>query len=220
MHVGGDMIHSNGGPKVQLPVQRTVGKGEEIDITVEMKAPMKPGRYVTYWRLINKATGTRFGHRVWADITVELPSKAPAPPTHVVTTAAVTEPAATVTEPASAPEAQAEVSPISQEAALAVSAQLQQETQGDQRFVMVDSAPEAEVADGTVAAAAVEAEAGTATGASLPAPIPAAAPDAAAEQYEVQLQMLADMGFFDRERLIPLLQTSNGDVQQVLEQVL
>lgn len=217
MHVGGDMIHTAGGSKVQVPLPRAVGKGEEIDLTVEMKAPMKPGRYVTYWRLINKATSVRFGHRVWTDITVELPPKAAPAPQPVATP--VVLPAVTV--PA---EDQAEVSSISQEAALAVSAQLQQETQsdqqGDQRFVMVDAAPEAKPGNDCAAATAEAATEAEAPPAPAPTPAPAATPDAASEPYQVQLQMLAEMGFFDRDRLIPLLQNNNGDVQRVLEQVL
>jgi len=238
MHVGGDVIHADGGPKVQLPLQRTVDKGEEMDLTVEMKAPMKPGRYVTYWRLVNKATGVRFGHRVWADITVEFPPKAaPAPQPVVATSVAVP-----------APEAQAEVSSISQEAALAVSAQLQQETQGDQSpFVMVEPAAEAQGDGAAVTAPAVveassrdpppgeggvfaysppkreDEQQGTTTRRASQSSVSsgvAPAPGAASEPYQVQLQMLADMGFFDRERLIPLLQTNNGDVQRVLEQIL
>merc|ERR1719263_2472826 len=55
-------------------------KGEEVEISVELQAPPKPGRYVAHFRM--QSDGTRFGHRVWADIVVVEkvePTPAPAP---------------------------------------------------------------------------------------------------------------------------------------------
>jgi next-to-BRCA1 protein 1 len=51
-----------------VPVPPVEPNGE-IDIAVDMQAPSKPGRYVSYWRLV-AADGLRFGQRVWADILV------------------------------------------------------------------------------------------------------------------------------------------------------
>lgn len=62
--VGGDKLSTT--DSVSLP---HVGPGEEIDIAVEMIAPSKPGRYVSYWRLV-QSDGTKFGQRVWVDLVV------------------------------------------------------------------------------------------------------------------------------------------------------
>lgn len=43
--------------------------GEEVDIAVEMVAPAEPGHYVSHWRL-SSLRGYKFGHRVWADVSV------------------------------------------------------------------------------------------------------------------------------------------------------
>merc|ERR1711865_820336 len=45
-----------------------VAPGQEIAISVELKAPEKPGRYVGHFRMQSGAH--RFGHRVWADVVV------------------------------------------------------------------------------------------------------------------------------------------------------
>eukprot|EP01136_Pigoraptor_vietnamica_P034758 Opistho-1_new@99092 len=43
---------------------------EERDLAIELVAPAEEGRHVGYWRL-TLPDGTRFGHRVWVDITVD-----------------------------------------------------------------------------------------------------------------------------------------------------
>lgn len=63
-HVGGDKLSMSD----CVPIEVTE-PGEECDITVDMIAPSKPGRYVSYWRLIHP-DGSRFGQRVWVDIIV------------------------------------------------------------------------------------------------------------------------------------------------------
>jgi len=50
--------------------------GESVDVLVLMKAPSKPGRYISYWRL-SLPNGTSFGQRVWADILVTQPESSP-----------------------------------------------------------------------------------------------------------------------------------------------
>merc|ERR1719198_1700172 len=84
--VGGDQMvafpdaHRAGGGGVPVP---PAGRGEEVEVSVELQAPPRPGRYVAHFRM--QAGGARFGHRVWADIVVVEKAKAeekaePAPP--------------------------------------------------------------------------------------------------------------------------------------------
>jgi next-to-BRCA1 protein 1 len=63
-HVGGDKLAVS--DAVPVPV---TSPGEEIDIAVDMTAPLKPGRYVSFWKLCH-VDGSRFGQRVWVDIRV------------------------------------------------------------------------------------------------------------------------------------------------------
>jgi hypothetical protein len=57
-----------------------VPPGEEVDVwTGEMKAPDVPGKYSSYWRLCD-GKGRRFGHRIWIDICITEPTKAPSTP--------------------------------------------------------------------------------------------------------------------------------------------
>ena len=46
-----------------------VMEGEEIRFSVTIKAPMAPGRAVSYWRL-KTAGGEPFGHKLWCDVLV------------------------------------------------------------------------------------------------------------------------------------------------------
>jgi hypothetical protein len=64
-----------GGDPLGAPASVAVGAvpaGQEIDISVEMVAPLTPGRFVSYWRL-DGANVSRFGQRVWCDILVVAP---------------------------------------------------------------------------------------------------------------------------------------------------
>jgi len=70
--VGGDKLAN-----VEAVAVPAVAPGAEVDIAVDMVAPSKPGRYVGYWRLA-APDGTRFGQRVWVDVTVIAP-EAPSP---------------------------------------------------------------------------------------------------------------------------------------------
>jgi next-to-BRCA1 protein 1 len=63
-YIGGDKISA----VEAVPVSVT-SPGEEIDIAVDMTAPVKPGRYVSFWKLCH-VDGSRFGQRVWVDIYV------------------------------------------------------------------------------------------------------------------------------------------------------
>jgi len=62
--VGGDKLAN-----VEAVAVPAVEPGTEADIAVDLIAPVKPGRYVGYWRLV-APDGSRFGQRVWVDITV------------------------------------------------------------------------------------------------------------------------------------------------------
>jgi len=64
IYVGGDKLSIT--DFIAIP---TVEPNQEVDIAVDMVAPSKPGRYVSYWRLATP-DGVRFGQRVWADIVV------------------------------------------------------------------------------------------------------------------------------------------------------
>nr|OQO25736.1 hypothetical protein B0A51_10200 [Rachicladosporium sp. CCFEE 5018] len=51
-------------------VGREVMIGEEIAFKVTLKAPMREGKAISYWR-VKAADGTPFGHRLWCDVEVE-----------------------------------------------------------------------------------------------------------------------------------------------------
>jgi len=64
IYVGGDKISPS--DSIQVPA---IEPNQEVDVAVDMVAPSKPGRYISYWRLATP-DGTRFGQRVWIDIIV------------------------------------------------------------------------------------------------------------------------------------------------------
>jgi len=51
-------------------VGREVRAGEEVAFKVTLKAPMREGKAISYWRL-KAADGTPFGHRLWCDVEVK-----------------------------------------------------------------------------------------------------------------------------------------------------
>lgn len=65
--VGGDVLSDT--DAVVVP---SLQPGEAVDISVDMVAPASAGRYVSKFRLCTPE-GSRFGHCVWADITVVEP---------------------------------------------------------------------------------------------------------------------------------------------------
>jgi hypothetical protein len=77
--VGGDKLSN-----VEYVSVPPIDPGVEVDISVEMVAPSLPGRYVSYWRLASPE-GTRFGQRVWVDITVPTPNEEVKPPSVSIT---------------------------------------------------------------------------------------------------------------------------------------
>lgn len=82
-HVGGDNMLNldNSQPLSQSDlsdasesnvVGRPVAPGEEVSFRIVMKAPVREGTAISYWRL-KTADGKPFGHRLWCDIQVVSP---------------------------------------------------------------------------------------------------------------------------------------------------
>jgi hypothetical protein len=60
------------GPDQGVVVNREVRPGDEIDVSVALRAPSKSGRYVGYWRMCEAgASAKKFGQRVWVSILVQ-----------------------------------------------------------------------------------------------------------------------------------------------------
>eukprot|EP00246_Nothoceros_aenigmaticus_P018380 TRINITY_DN958_c0_g1_i1.p1 TRINITY_DN958_c0_g1~~TRINITY_DN958_c0_g1_i1.p1 ORF type:complete len:748 (+),score=143.90 TRINITY_DN958_c0_g1_i1:179-2422(+) len=68
VHVGGDELGAVSATSVELP-ENGLAPEAEVDASVDLVAPEKPGRYVSHWRL-QAPTGQKFGHRVWVLIQV------------------------------------------------------------------------------------------------------------------------------------------------------
>jgi next-to-BRCA1 protein 1 len=68
VNAGGDLLLD---PKLDALCQSVpaVASGEEVELTVELRAPTATGRHVGYFRLQNP-DGSYFGQRLWADIRV------------------------------------------------------------------------------------------------------------------------------------------------------
>lgn len=64
--VGGDTLGSQKPFTLKIPYSGLL-IGEEIDASVDLVAPGRPGRFVSYWRLM-APTGQKFGHRIWVVI--------------------------------------------------------------------------------------------------------------------------------------------------------
>ena len=55
-------------------VGREVQMGEKIAFKIILKAPIREGKHISYWRM-KSADGTPFGHRLWCDIEVKKPEE-------------------------------------------------------------------------------------------------------------------------------------------------
>lgn len=53
-----------------VTIDSGVAPGEVVDIEVALVAPTQDGRYISYWRLHDDASGTKFGDRIWVDVSV------------------------------------------------------------------------------------------------------------------------------------------------------
>ena len=47
----------------------------ELSLSIDFQAPTKPGRYTSYWRMVDP-DGRRFGHRIWVDACVKIATTA------------------------------------------------------------------------------------------------------------------------------------------------
>jgi len=97
MWVGGDPL----GKQDSSPLG-AVAPEEEVDISVELQTPSKPGRYVGFWRLVTP-DGTRFGQRVWTDLYVATNATPASPstsaPTPIIETPSTMEVEKKIVEP-------------------------------------------------------------------------------------------------------------------------
>ena len=57
-------------------IGRDVKVGEEVAFRITLKAPMREGKAISYWRM-KSADGTPFGHRLWCDIEVKRQDEVP-----------------------------------------------------------------------------------------------------------------------------------------------
>lgn len=68
VHVGGDELGATTAFNIELP-EDGLNPDSEAEVSVDLVAPEKPGRYVSHWRLASPS-GQKFGHRVWVLIQV------------------------------------------------------------------------------------------------------------------------------------------------------
>jgi len=175
VHSGGDLLTY----EEPLSLDAMPAPGEEIEITINLKAPECTGRFVSYFRMQSpgKDQPQFFGQRLWADVIVSEVE----PDWQVVHTATAVQ--ATVVDDAKP------LNPVTVEDV---------EDDGMEPSVDIRRLPEP-----------------------MPAvPIPSPAP---VEKWSEQLEELANMGFFDRAALVPLLElhwTSEQGLQAVLDELL
>jgi len=65
--VGGTNLSLNKVDEFPIP---SFGIGEANIVSLEIKSPTRPGRYTSYWRIID-SSGNKFGNRFWIDIVVD-----------------------------------------------------------------------------------------------------------------------------------------------------
>jgi hypothetical protein len=58
---------------LSTPVARSLVPGGEMDVSVALRSPQRPGRYHAHFRLAD-GSGRKFGQRVWVQLTVASPS--------------------------------------------------------------------------------------------------------------------------------------------------
>lgn len=68
LFIGGDKLGLDEVVNLKL-LEGGLPSGNEIDVSLDLMAPLKTGRYVSHWCLI-APSGQRFGHRVWVLIQV------------------------------------------------------------------------------------------------------------------------------------------------------
>merc|ERR1711871_820400 len=53
-----------------VKINSGVDPGQVVDVEVELIAPEDDGRYISYWRLHDDVSGSKFGDRIWVDVSV------------------------------------------------------------------------------------------------------------------------------------------------------
>lgn len=170
--------------------------GDEVDITVQLRAPQVTGRHVAYFRL-RTPDGTYFGQRIWADVRVtEEESDWQVVSGLLVPTAAASAPGSAATSPSVSVEREGE----------------------EQRSTIPPPPPPPPVVPMSYFEAPVSFEASpgvedieeapvasAATAASPSATVSSSAQEIWARVWAKELQVLADMGFTDTPALLVLL---------------
>jgi len=197
-YVGGDKVSP-----VEAVTVPSVKPGEEVDIAVDVVAPARPGRYVSYWRLC-LPDGNRFGHRVWVDMFVNAPnaaaSAAEEPKRDVPVEVAVTP----VVQPAVEPVKEKEATPVPVPAT---------------EVVMVDSSPKQPHSPVPVPTP-VPVSPPVAVPVTAPVVTPVAPPVQAPAPLSQHMQLLVDMGFENLELNARLLEKNGNDVLKTVQDLL
>ncbi|CAA6668002.1 unnamed protein product [Spirodela intermedia] len=69
MWIGGDRFSDRVSVLLEIS-QNGLPVSSEIDIAIDFRAPLRPGRYISYWRMASPF-GQKFGQRVWVLIQVD-----------------------------------------------------------------------------------------------------------------------------------------------------
>ncbi|KAI5062761.1 hypothetical protein GOP47_0023300 [Adiantum capillus-veneris] len=68
VYAGGDVLGSQKAYALEIPKSGLL-LGAEIDVSVDLVTPDRPGRFVSYWHLM-APTGQKFGQKIWVIIQV------------------------------------------------------------------------------------------------------------------------------------------------------
>lgn len=185
--------------------------GEEVDVAVNMVSPADAGHYVSNWRLTGPR-GYKFGHRVWADITVQ-----------TATITDTTIPAAEQPqEESKAEEAEQQTTtstPTVEEPASSDSEWEQIiEEEKEEDVTLVEPVEEPKVVQIVIEDAPAPV---VAAPAATPTPEPAqAAADDEDDGLKIVLDQLAQMGFHDRALNKRMLAKNRGNVLATIHKLL
>ncbi|ELR24861.1 PB1 domain containing protein [Acanthamoeba castellanii str. Neff] len=191
--------------------------GEEVDVAVNMVSPADAGHYVSNWRLTGPR-GYKFGHRVWADITVQpattvtnsVPAAAEQPQEESKVEEAeqqTTTSTPTVEEPASSDSEWEQIIEEEEEKKVEEEAVVEPVEEPKVVQIVIEDAPVPVVA----------------APAATPAPEPAQAAPAPADEDDgvrIVLDQLAQMGFHDRALNKRMLAKNRGNVLATIHKLL
>lgn len=190
--------------------------GEEVDVAVNMVSPADAGHYVSNWRLTGPR-GYKFGHRVWADITVN-PTSVPVPAAAEQSQESKAEEAEQQTTTTSTPTIE---EPASSDSEWEQIVEEEEKKAVVEEIVAVEPLEEPNVVQIVIE----DAPAPVAAPAATPAPEPAAAASAADDEDEddgvrIVLDQLAQMGFHDRALNKKMLAKNRGNVLATIHKLL